>query len=88
MKNMFLHSKIGTFDNKYGYIGTINWDMRTLYSNYELLNFVSGSVVSELDDIFDEYKTYSTFLLPRIKSKKSFKNIIKIIFIRIIAPLM
>jgi cardiolipin synthase len=24
MKDMFLHSKIGTFDNNYGYIGSIN----------------------------------------------------------------
>ena len=88
LKDMFLHSKIGTFDNSYGYLGTINWDMRTFYSNYELLNFVSGDVVLELDAIFDEYKIYSTILLPKIKKSKSPIKIVKFFLIRIFAPLM
>jgi hypothetical protein len=59
--------------------------MRSLFSNYELLNFISGDIVSELDDIFDEYKSYSTLLPPRIKNKKS---VFKVFIIKLIAPLM
>ena len=86
LNNMFLHSKIGTFDNEYGYLGTINWDMRTLYSNYEILNFLSGHVIKEIDEIFDEYKTYSTLL--EIKRYKKPIYLFEIFLIKIFSPLI
>ncbi|MDK2819668.1 MAG: cardiolipin synthase [Mycoplasmataceae bacterium] len=88
LKNMFIHSKMGTFDDTYGYIGTINWDMRTFYSNYESLNFLSGDVIKEMNDIFDDYKKKSTLLLPILKKPGSIKNLFKKLLIKILSPLM
>ena len=88
LNGMFLHSKMATFDSEYGYLGTINWDMRSFYSNYELLNFLSGTVVKDIDDIFDEYKVYSTLLDPKIKKHKTPIYLLKIFLIKILSPLI
>ncbi|MGL6125439.1 MAG: cardiolipin synthase [Metamycoplasmataceae bacterium] len=88
LNNMFIHSKIGTFDNYIGYLGTINLDMRSLYSNYESLNFVTGKVVSEIDEIFDDYKKYSKLITPQTKKKKRPFNLVKRFLIRLLSPLM
>lgn len=88
MKNMFLHSKIGTFDNSFGYLGTNNIDMRTLYSNFESINFIKGEVISDLDAIFDDYKNYATLVIPQTKKRKSLFNLFKVFLIKTLAPLM
>lgn len=88
MKNMFLHSKIGTFDSELGYLGTINLDMRSLYSNYESLNFVSGEIVSEIDAIFNDYKKYSTLLIPKTNMRISLFHLFKLFLIKVLSPLM
>lgn len=88
LKNMFLHSKMASFDDTYGYIGTINWDMRTFYSNYESLNFLSGDVIEEINDIFDDYIKKSIPLSPILEKKWSLKSLFKKLLIKILSPLM
>ncbi|MGL5591008.1 MAG: phospholipase D-like domain-containing protein, partial [Metamycoplasmataceae bacterium] len=89
MNNMFLHSKIGTFDNTLGYLGTINLDMRSLYSNYESLSYVTGESVADLDEIFDDYKKYANLILPKHKKKgKSILYLINIFLVKLLSPLM
>lgn len=87
LNNMFLHSKMATFDNKYAYLGTINWDMRTFFSNYESLNFLSGDIVSEIDILFDNYKEYSISVNPITKKRKTPYYLFKLFIIKSLAPL-
>lgn len=87
LKNIFLHSKIGTFDNENGYLGTINWDMRTFFSNYESLNYLSGEIIFEIDSLFDEYKEFSTLIQPTTKRSKSLFFWIKFFILKTLAPL-
>ncbi|MGL5732583.1 MAG: cardiolipin synthase [Metamycoplasmataceae bacterium] len=88
MNNMFLHSKIGTFDNTLGYLGTINLDMRSLYSNYESLSYVTGESVSDLDAIFDDYKKYANLVIPKLKKDRSILYLLNIFVVRLLSPLM
>ncbi|MGL5205135.1 MAG: phospholipase D-like domain-containing protein [Metamycoplasmataceae bacterium] len=89
MNNMFLHSKIGTFDNTLGYLGTINLDMRSLYSNYESVSFLTGESVSDLDAIFDDYKKYANLVIPKDKKKgRSIPYLINIFLVKLLSPLM
>ncbi|MGL5617912.1 MAG: cardiolipin synthase [Metamycoplasmataceae bacterium] len=89
INDMFLHSKIGTFDNTLGYLGTINLDMRSLYSNYESLSYITGEAVSNLDAIFDDYKKYANLVIPKNKKKgRSILYLINIFLVRLLSPLM
>lgn len=60
--NMFLHSKIGIIDNKYAYIGTVNLDIRSLYSQFEMINLFEGKAVKDIVGIINEYQRESTRL--------------------------
>ncbi|MGL5205817.1 MAG: cardiolipin synthase [Metamycoplasmataceae bacterium] len=89
MNNMFLHSKIGTFDDTLGYLGTINLDMRSLYSNYESLSYLTGKSVSDLDEIFDDYKKYANLVIPKHKKKgRPILYLINIFLVKLFSPLM
>ncbi len=88
LKNIFLHSKIATFDNSYGYLGTVNLDMRAMYSNYESINFLSGEVVQEIDALFNDYINHSDLILPKIKKTRNPIQLFKIFLIKTLSPLM
>lgn len=59
-KNTFLHSKFGIFDNEYAYIGTNNLDMRSFFSNYEIVNLIYGKeVLDNLNQIINFHQSLS-----------------------------
>lgn len=85
-KDMLIHSKLGLFDDKYAYFGTANIDNRSLYSNFETVNLVSGPIVKDIKKLMIEYDEMSNIKkfnkTPRIKER--FLRV----FVRIFSPLM
>ncbi|QJG66854.1 phospholipase D-like domain-containing protein [Mycoplasma phocoenae] len=55
VKNCFLHSKMAVIDNELAYIGTLNLDHRSFYSQHEITNFIIGEGVNDINKIFDSY---------------------------------
>lgn len=88
LNNMFLHTKLMVFDNKFAYIGTNNLDMRSLYTNYELMNIVVGEKpINEINQIIHSYKEHS--IINKDNKKVSLiQNVLKKIFYELFAPLM
>ena len=86
LNNIFLHSKLVIFDDKFAYIGTNNLDMRSLYSNYEAIVITTGSeIITQLNDVFCQYHKISYDLDQ--KSSKFRLKFDEFLF-RILAPLM
>ncbi|QCZ36650.1 phospholipase D-like domain-containing protein [Mycoplasma nasistruthionis] len=54
-KHHFLHTKAGIIDNKIGWIGTSNMDSRSMYSQYETIDVITGKAISNLKKIFAHY---------------------------------
>ncbi|PAF54784.1 phospholipase D-like domain-containing protein [Mycoplasmopsis agassizii] len=46
--NYFNHSKAGVFDNKIAYLGTMNFDIRSFYAQYETIDIIQGETVSDI----------------------------------------
>ena len=87
INDIFLHSKLAIFDNEFAYIGTNNLDMRSFYTNYELINIIQGEkTIARMNKIFDQYKIRSKQLFYWNESK--FKANIKKIIYEVFAPLM
>lgn len=86
-KNTFLHSKFGIFDDQYSYIGTNNLDMRSLFSNYEIINLIYGKdAIDNLNEIIEFYQNLSIEKeYKKINPIKKFGN--EFIF-RLLSPLM
>lgn len=87
IKNVFLHSKLAVFDNEFAYIGTNNFDMRSIFTNFEAVNVVQGKQpIAKMNELFDEYQDFSEKIEAKLIEKKSFK--FKKIFYEFFAPLM
>lgn len=87
MNEIFLHSKFAVFDDQFAYIGTNNLDMRSLYTNYEIINIICGAqTIQQMNAIFDQYQRHAQQLHDwhEGKLKTNFKKIIYELF----APLM
>lgn len=87
MNEIFLHSKFAVFDDQFAYIGTNNLDMRSLYTNYEIINIICGTqTIQQMNAIFDQYQRHAQQLHDwhEGKLKTNFKKIIYELF----APLM
>jgi len=87
-KDILVHSKIGLFDNKYAYLGTVNIDLRSMYSQYEMVSLVEGPVVKEVADLFSTYKKLSKDLSEKDLMPNRFKNRIIAFLARLFSPLM
>ncbi len=86
--DILLHSKIGVFDGKYGYVGSANIDMRSLYSQFEALSLVAGPVVNELISVFKHYDQLSTPLaMESVKTNKITSRILRL-YANIFSPIM
>lgn len=55
-KNIFSHTKALIIDEKIGYTGTMNLDVRSLYSQYEINLLISGKFVSDFIENLDYLK--------------------------------
>ena len=87
LNNIFLHSKFAIFDDQFVYIGTNNLDMRSLYTNYEVINIIQGQkTITFLNNLCNQYQVYAKLLQPHHESriKTNFKKVIYELF----APLM
>ena len=87
-QNILVHSKIGIFDNKYAYLGTANLDLRSLYSQFELLNLVEGPIVGKVNKLFKYYDEFSKDIEIHVHKSNSFKKLIVRIGVFIFSPLM
>lgn len=85
--NMLIHSKLAVFDDSSAYFGTANLDFRSLYSQFEMIQFVEGDAVNQISDLFEYYKTLATKVKPNEYSLKRI-NILQRIFVNIFSPLM
>ncbi|MBN4084495.1 phospholipase D-like domain-containing protein [Mycoplasma sp. CSL10166] len=56
----FLHSKSGVIDDEIAWVGTSNLDARSMFSQYETMDIISGPSVKSIIYIFNEYKKNST----------------------------
>ncbi len=88
LKDKFIHSKIGTFDKKIGYIGTANIDMRSMFSQLENNLFFEGSKVSELSELFKKYESDSRIMDALILKPKTTLQKWRLIILKILAPMM
>ena len=87
IQDIFLHSKLGIFDDEFAYIGTNNLDMRSFYTNYELINVIQGeAIIKTMNQIFDQYKLRSKQLFYWYEGK--IKSNTKKIIYEVFAPLM
>ncbi|QJR43859.1 cardiolipin synthase [Mycoplasma miroungirhinis] len=55
VKNTFLHAKMAVIDNKIAYLGTMNLDYRSFYSQFEVANFYIGEATEDIKQIFEKY---------------------------------
>ncbi|EFF41860.1 conserved hypothetical protein [Mycoplasmopsis alligatoris A21JP2] len=83
----FLHSKFGTIDENIGWMGTNNFDSRSMFAQYETMDIISGQSVKKLNEIFDNYKRKSTLLSSTKLGNVKYGRIKKIIY-KIIKPLI
>ncbi|ADE19613.1 phospholipase D-like domain-containing protein [Mycoplasma crocodyli] len=86
-KDHFLHSKFGIIDDNIAWMGTNNFDSRSMFAQYETMDIVSGNSVVKLNKIFDEYK-YRSELFQNSKYSKIKYSKIKKIFYKLIKPLI
>ncbi|WLP85729.1 phospholipase D-like domain-containing protein [Mycoplasma seminis] len=83
----FIHTKAGLIDNKHGWVGTNNWDSRSMFSQYETMDVFTGPAVDKLSEIFQNYENQSENVenLPQIHKKL---NLIEKFLYDIIKPLI
>ncbi|MGL4183646.1 MAG: phospholipase D-like domain-containing protein [Metamycoplasmataceae bacterium] len=83
INNIFLHSKIILIDDNYSFFGSVNFDMRSLFCNYEIANISNDKVIiNDLKKIIDEYDTFSYDFeeVEEGKLRKFFKTLFVLLF--------
>lgn len=73
----FLHSKLGVVDDQLGWVGTNNMDSRSMYSQYETMDVITGSAVNSIIEIFQLYNSKSSDIQDNynlMKKYNSFEN--------------
>ncbi|MEA4162411.1 phospholipase D-like domain-containing protein [Mycoplasma sp. 4404] len=83
----FLHTKAGIVDDKIAWVGTTNWDSRSMFSQYETMDVFEGKSVQKLIQIFDEYDKKSENMKKNCKNKKK-SNLFKKFVFDITKPLI
>lgn len=67
----FHHSKVMTIDDETAYVGSVNLDHRSLYSDYECnLMVIDKALVRDLQDIFNADKARSFQLTPETRKTR------------------
>ncbi|TNK89836.1 cardiolipin synthetase, partial [Mycoplasmopsis pullorum] len=80
MENHFLHTKLGIVDDEIAWFGTNNFDSRSMFAQYEIMNLVSGEIVSELIEIVNDYKSKSIPLEQHKFYDKKTTSLVKVIY--------
>ncbi|WGI36340.1 phospholipase D-like domain-containing protein [Mesomycoplasma lagogenitalium] len=86
-KNSFSHSKTIIFDDQIAYTGTMNLDIRSLYSQFEINILLSGEFVDSFLKNIEYRKEKRIILSTSLLSNKKI-NFFKKIFIEIFKPLL
>ncbi|MFV8468238.1 phospholipase D-like domain-containing protein [Mycoplasma sp. VS42A] len=83
----FLHTKAGLIDDEYGWVGTNNWDSRSMFSQYETMDILTGKSIENLCGIFHKYEKDSQKVenFPEIDKKP---NVIEKFLYDITKPLI
>lgn len=82
-KNGFIHSKMVIVDEEVGFLGTANFDYRSMYQNFEISILIFGEKVEKLVDRFetdikDSYRVSAEKYLKRGKIQKMKESISKL----------
>ncbi|MGL5357755.1 MAG: phospholipase D-like domain-containing protein [Metamycoplasmataceae bacterium] len=83
INNIFLHSKLILIDDKYSFFGSVNFDMRSLFCNYEIANISNDeNIIKDLKKIVSEYETFSHDFVEVEEGKlhKFFKALFVLLF--------
>jgi cardiolipin synthase len=85
----FIHSKTFTADDKYGVVGTINMDYRSLYLHFEcgVWMYESSSIDSMKEDFLNTLKICKEITIEDFKDIKWYE-ILAASILRVFAPLM
>ncbi|AEC45753.1 Cardiolipin synthase (plasmid) [Mesomycoplasma hyorhinis] len=78
-KNIFFHGKSLIIDESIGIIGTLNFDTRSLYSQYEVNVFFTGQTIDSFLNYIDKYKKLE--IIQRKKINKKYSWFIKMIIL-------
>lgn len=87
-KDILIHSKIGMFDQQYAYIGTANLDMRSLYSQFEIISLVEGPVIHQIEGLFDYYRSLSNKWEKIKVDPHPFKEKLLRFYVNLFSPIM
>lgn len=87
-KGTLIHSKIGMFDERYAYIGTANIDIRSLYSQFEIMSLVEGPVVNQIKDLFTYYQSLSKQWTDLNKDISPVKDKLIRFYVNLFSPIM
>ncbi|MEK6658786.1 MAG: phospholipase D-like domain-containing protein, partial [Campylobacterota bacterium] len=76
-----LHAKAILFDSSCVVLGSVNFDNRSLFLNYEVATFVySGKVIKEIEEWTDGLISNSSFGTKRVSGmKRVFENMMRIL---------
>lgn len=78
-KNIFFHGKSLIIDEKIGIIGTLNFDTRSLYSQYEVNVFFTGQTIDKFLNYIEKNKTLE--IIQRKNINKKFSWFIKMLIL-------
>lgn len=87
-RNMMFHSKMALFDQEYAYFGTANLDVRSFYSQFEIINLVVGQGTKEIADFFAYYRKLARQIAPGEFKAVGTKEKLKRIFVNLLSPIM
>ncbi|XP_023226598.1 uncharacterized protein LOC111627258 [Centruroides sculpturatus] len=69
-RGMILHAKVGLFDDHYAYLGTFNFDFRSMHSQFECSALVQGDAAEQVGALIEHYRRLSSLAeLPDLKQK-------------------
>lgn len=86
--NLLIHSKIGIFDDEYAYTGTANLDARSFFSQWEVIQMVTGPGVKLIKNVIDEYMLNTKLLsLEDLKVKKLKDKFLRL-YVNLFSPIM
>ncbi len=87
INHKFLHTKAAIFDGKTAYIGTMNIDYRSMYSQMENVTLFEGPSVKSIQTIFNKYHDDSK-PLKKLKNKFRPRTLIKSTILKLFYSIM
>ncbi|QZE12303.1 phospholipase D-like domain-containing protein [Mycoplasma sp. Ms02] len=88
-KDHFIHSKVGIIDEKIAWTGSVNFDFRSMYTQYENMDLFTGESVNDIVHIVNKYeqKCVSLEEFDKLENMKESGRFSKLL-IKIFKPLV